>query len=78
MSARTFRTTRIGLLMSPADVSAASDPAPGGLLYELERRQDDVLAQLDALDAQVELILRGLGVRVATDDGPADFGALES
>lgn len=36
------------------------DPAPGGLLGELERRQDDVLAQLDDLDAKLDQVLKGL------------------
>jgi hypothetical protein len=34
----------------------------GSLLADLERRQDDVLAQLDLLDRQVADLLRGLGV----------------
>lgn len=49
--------------MSSVESSAPSDPVPGGLLYELERRQDDVLAQLDQLDAQVKELLSSLGVR---------------
>jgi hypothetical protein len=36
------------------------DVAPGGLLGELERRQDDVLAQLDDLDAKLSQVLEGL------------------
>lgn len=36
------------------------DAAPGGLLGELERRQDDVLAQLDDLDAKLAQVLKGL------------------
>jgi len=37
----------------------------GSLLADLERRQDDVLAQLDLLDRQVADLLRGLGVTLA-------------
>ena len=50
--------------MSPTPTSQASDTEPGQLLKELEQRQDDVLAQLDALDAKLEEVLRGLGVTV--------------
>ncbi len=50
--------------MSPTPTSQASDIEPGQLLKELEQRQDDVLAQLDALDAKLEEVLRGLGVSV--------------
>lgn len=37
-----------------------ADPQPGGLLGELERRQDDVLEQLDDLDAKLSEVLKGL------------------
>ena len=47
--------------MSPTPTSQVSDTEPGQLLKELEQRQDDVLAQLDALDAKLEEVLRGLG-----------------
>ena len=50
--------------MSPTPTSQASDNEPGQLLKELEQRQDDVLAQLDALDAKLEEVLKGLGVTV--------------
>lgn len=48
--------------MSPTQTSQVADLEPGQLLNELERRQDDVLEQLDTLDAQLEEVLRGLGV----------------
>jgi hypothetical protein len=48
--------------MSPTPNSQISDPEPGQLLKELEQRQDDVLEQLDALDAKLEEVLKGLGV----------------
>jgi len=59
---------------------ASPDPAPGGLLYELERRQDDVLTQLDQLDAQVRDLLESLGVRQETHEPRAGdpFGTLET
>ncbi|MEO1618346.1 MAG: hypothetical protein AAFV88_21015 [Planctomycetota bacterium] len=38
----------------------ANDPQPGGLLGELERRQDDVLSQLDDLDEKLNQVLKGL------------------
>ncbi len=49
--------------MSPVQSAPPSDPAPGGLLQELERRQDEVLAQIDVLDAKVNAILSELGVQ---------------
>ena len=49
--------------MSPAVISQISDPEPGQLLRELEKRQDEVLSDLDALDAKLQDVLRGLGVR---------------
>src|SRR6056297_2806317 len=50
--------------MSPAVISQISDPEPGQLLRELEKRQDEVLSDLDALDAKLQDVLRGLGVRI--------------
>ncbi|MEO1525148.1 MAG: hypothetical protein AAFX06_06910 [Planctomycetota bacterium] len=44
----------------PKTNSPFHDDGPGHLLEELERRQDDVIAQLDDLDAQLEEVLRGL------------------
>lgn len=41
---------------------ADTDPQPGQLLIDLERRQDDVIAQLDQLDTKLRDVLRGLGV----------------
>ena len=48
--------------MSPTQTSQVADLEPGQLLNELEQRQDDVLEQLDALDTQLQEVLRGLGV----------------
>ena len=38
--------------------------SPGGLLRELEKRQDDVLEKLDLLNARIEAVLLDLGVRL--------------
>lgn len=48
--------------MSPIPSSNASEVEPGQLLNELERRQDDVLHQLDDLENQLKEVLEGLGV----------------
>jgi hypothetical protein len=44
-----------------------ADTQPGGLLGELERRQDDVLSQLDDLDAKLSDVLKGLEPTPAKD-----------
>lgn len=54
--------------MFPLSLSGPQDDAPGHLLADLERRQDDVLAQLDDLEAKLAEVLRGLNVEVADDD----------
>jgi hypothetical protein len=48
--------------MSPIPSSHTQDTEPGQLLNELERRQDDVLKQLDDLEDQLNEVLKGLGV----------------
>ncbi len=48
--------------MSPIPTSHSSETEPGQLLNELEQRQDEVLSQLDALDAKLQEVLKGLGV----------------
>ena len=48
--------------MSPTPTSHAAEYEPGHLLKELEQRQDEVLEQLDDLDAKLTEVLRGLGV----------------
>ena len=53
--------------MSPTQTSQVADIEPGQLLNELEQRQDDVLEQLDALDSQLQELLRGLGVTLEDD-----------
>lgn len=50
--------------MSPIPSSHSIDSEPGQLLNELERRQDDVLQQLDDLENQLNEVLQGLGVSV--------------
>lgn len=49
--------------MSPTPTSHADD-APGQLLHELEQRQDQVLMQLDALDAKLKEVLQANGVTI--------------
>ncbi|NND97240.1 MAG: hypothetical protein HKN47_07930 [Pirellulaceae bacterium] len=41
---------------------------PGQLLIDLERRQDEVLAQLDELDAKVTAVLKSLGATMDDED----------
>ena len=55
--------------MSPTPSTQTSDYQPGQLLKELEQRQDEVLAQLDDLDAKLREVLQGLG---ATPVEPVD------
>ncbi len=57
--------------MSPTPTSHTSEPEAGQLLYELERRQDEVLSQLDDLDAKLNEVLRGLGVNIDEEIDPA-------
>lgn len=42
---------------------------PGNLLDDLERRQDDVIAQLDDLDSKLADVLKGL--EPEPDDSPS-------
>ncbi len=48
--------------MSPTPTSQTQESEPGQLLKELEQRQDEVLEQLNDLDAKLREVLRGLGV----------------
>jgi hypothetical protein len=57
------------LPMSPSPTSQTSDTEPGQLLKELEKRQDEVLQQLDELDTKLQEVLHGLGVTI---DEPID------
>jgi len=43
----------------------ARESETGETLQELERRQDDVLSQLEDLDLKLSSILRGLGVNLS-------------
>lgn len=52
---------------------AEADEQAGNLLADLERRQDDVLAQLDELDRRVSDLLRGLGVTLIEDAEAVQF-----
>jgi len=53
--------------MTPLPLQDATENRPGQLLRELEKRQDDVLTQLDDLEAKIAEVLRGLNVEVETD-----------
>ncbi|TWT65314.1 hypothetical protein [Allorhodopirellula solitaria] len=48
--------------MFPTCLSEPSENAPGQLLAELERRQDDAMAQLDDLESKLNEVLKGLNV----------------
>jgi hypothetical protein len=50
--------------MSPTPTSLVAGHEPGQLLKELEKRQDEVLQQLDELDSQLREVLEGLGVSI--------------
>lgn len=50
--------------MFPTSLSDATENAPGQLLAELERRQNDALAQLDDLENKLRDVLRGLNVEM--------------
>lgn len=52
--------------MSPIS-SLHPETEPGQLLHDLERRQDDVLKQLDDLELQLNEVLKGLGVSAVED-----------
>ncbi|MCS7468330.1 hypothetical protein NZK35_16885 [Stieleria sp. ICT_E10.1] len=51
-----------------------AESQPGGLLGELERRQDDVLGKLDELDAKLSEVLKGLepGANPAGESTPEE------
>lgn len=49
--------------MSATSAPVDAQGGPGQLLRELERRQDDVLARLDLLNAEVEAVLGKLGIQ---------------
>lgn len=50
--------------MFPTCLSDATEVAPGQLLAELERRQNDALAQLDDLENKLRDVLRGLNIEM--------------
>ncbi|MCC9600049.1 hypothetical protein LOC67_05705 [Stieleria sp. JC731] len=57
------------MAVSPNQIDElAGEPSPGGLLGELERRQDDVLQQLDDLDAKLAEVLKGLEASKAEEE----------
>jgi hypothetical protein len=60
------------LSMFPLSLSGPEEDAPGQLLADLERRQDDVLAQLDDLEAKLADVLEGLNVEVSNGESAED------
>lgn len=58
--------------MSPNPTSQVDSTEPGFLLADLERRQDEVLEQLDDLDSKLREVLKGLGVS-GTDEVDEEF-----
>ena len=54
-----------------------TDSEPGQLLNELERRQDEVLLQLDDLDAKLTEVLKGLGVAEENEEDSETVAAEE-
>lgn len=58
-------------LVDPLPASRMTDSAALDLLSELERRQDEVLVQLDDLDRKLCGILEGLGVTPIYDEPSA-------
>jgi len=65
-------TIRTELRIHQETVDAES--AHVSMLDDLERRQDDVLLQLDDLDKKLTSLLKGLGVVVTEDDRGAGEG----
>ena len=63
-----FFTTRHPL-MTQSNLDSDAPYEPGHLLVELEQRQDEVLAQLDELDAKIKSVLLGLGATLNSEDG---------
>lgn len=53
--------------MGSGESAAINQTAPGNLLAELERRQDDALAELDRLESMVAALLSDLGIQPACD-----------
>jgi hypothetical protein len=57
--------------------NSLEETGPGQLLHDLEQRQDDVLQQLDDLDAKLNEVLKGLSASMDNDDRDAsDQGEL--
>lgn len=65
----------VSRLANPLQEAAERDYEAGKTLLELERRQDDVLSQLDDLDQKLTSILRGLGVTMTADE-PSDTAGI--
>lgn len=59
-------------VVTPAVTTPTEEPTPiqepGSLLQDLERRQDEVLEQLDELDEKIKSVLKGLGATLDESD----------
>lgn len=64
LSPASARVDKIRLMHEAAE----RDEAAGATLIDLERRQDDVLSQLDELDQKLTSLLRGLGVTFVEEE----------
>lgn len=65
-------------MSTASTVDCQEESSAGALLADLERRQDEVLAQLEALDQQLTSILRGLGVTLLDDGEPSAAPAADA
>jgi hypothetical protein len=54
--------------MFPTYLSDPETEAPGQLLADLERRQDEVLAQLDDLESKLRGVFKGLNIEMEEAD----------
>ena len=63
--------------MTQQDSAIESATKPGELLIDLDRRQDDVLRELDELQQKVDAVLADFGI-TAQEDGEAEFDSLDA
>ncbi len=66
------RTYGVSPFMSPMPTSH-TEAEPGQLLHDLEQRQDEVLMQLDDLDAKLTEVLKGLGASEEPGSGSEEL-----
>ena len=70
-------TDRCLSLMPHQDSATESSTKPGELLIDLDRRQDDVLRELDELQQKVDAVLADFGI-TAQEDGETGFDSLDA